>query len=83
MSTLPPSDELRWNALGPADEPEQPGRSNRSRAILVVLWVGALLLFIALLLSSHSTTTSSPESISYSTVLSIPETRDRELDSRG
>jgi cell division protease FtsH len=34
-----------------------------------VLWVGALLVFIALLMSSHSTSSSSPESISYSTML--------------
>jgi cell division protease FtsH len=68
MSTLPPGDQSRWNTPGPGGTP-QPGRSNRSRAILVVLWVGALLVFIALLMSSHSTSSSSPESISYSTML--------------
>ena len=49
---------------------QQPGRSNQSRAILIALWAGALLVFIVLLLSSHSTTTSSPESVSYSAMLS-------------
>jgi cell division protease FtsH len=71
MSTLPPGDQSRWNTPGPGGSPQQPGRSNRSRAILVVLWIGALLVFIALLMSSHSPTkSSSPESISYSTMLS-------------
>ncbi len=70
MSTLPPEQQSRWNTPGQGGSPQQPGRSNRSRAILIALWVGALLMFIALLMSSHSTTSSSPESISYSTMLS-------------
>jgi len=70
MSTLPPEQQSRWNTPGQGVPPQQPGRSNRSRAILVMLWVGALLVFIALLMSSHTTTSSSPESISYSTMLS-------------
>ena len=38
--------------------------------ILIVLWAAALLVFIALLVGSHSTTKSSPEAISYSAMLS-------------
>ncbi len=71
MSTLPPGDQSRWNSPGPGGSPQQPGRSNRSRAILVAIWVGALLAFIVLLISTpRSSTSSSPQSISYSTLLS-------------
>ena len=70
MSTLPPERNSSWSAPSPASPPEQPGRSTRSRVILVVLWAAALLVFIALLVGSHSTTKSSPEAISYSAMLS-------------
>ena len=71
MSMLPPDQQSRWNTPGPDRSPQQPGRSKASRGILIALWAGALLVFIALLISSsHSTTTTSPESISYSTMLS-------------
>ncbi len=71
MSTLPPDQQSRWNTPGPNGQPQQPGRSNRSRGILVALWVGALLVFIVLLVtSSHTTKSAPPESISYSTMLS-------------
>ncbi len=70
MSSLPPGDQSRWNTPGPGGPPQQSGPSNRSRSIVIALWVGALLVFIALLVGSRSTTTSSPESITYSTMLS-------------
>ena len=49
MSTLPPGDQSRWNTPGPGGPPQRPGRSNRSRAMLLALWVCALLVFICLL----------------------------------
>jgi cell division protease FtsH len=70
MSTLPPDQESRWNSPSPGQAPQRPDRTARSRAILIAIWVGALLVFIVLMLSTHSTTSSSPESISYSTLLS-------------
>ena len=73
MSTLPPDQHSRWNApeQGEQHPPEQPGRPNRSRAILIGIWVAAISIFIVLsLLTSHSKTSTSPESISYSTMLS-------------
>src|SRR6185437_5086196 len=70
MSTLPPDDKSQWKAPLPRGTPQQQqGHSNRSRAIVIALWVGALLVFITLLMSSHTSSTTSPESVSYSTLL--------------
>ncbi len=49
---------------------QKPSRSNRSRALRGGLWGAAFLaVIIVMLLSSHASTSSSPESISYSTLL--------------
>ena len=70
MSVLPPEDPSRWNGSGPSPQPLQPGRSKGSRWTFVAIWAGVLLAFVVVLMSSHSTTGSSPESISYSKMLS-------------
>ena len=69
MSSLPPDQQSRWNAPAPQGPPPQPGRPNRSRTILVVLWVAALLVFIAVLLAAPRSTGTTPESLSYSQML--------------
>ncbi len=70
MSTLPPDDQSHWKPPAPQGSPRQRESSNRSRSIFIVLWVAAVLVLVAVLMSAHSTNTSSPESISYSTMLS-------------
>ncbi len=70
MSLMPPSDQSRWNRGNPGAPPQQPNRSNGSRALRVGLWAAAVLILVGvMLLSSHSSKSSSPESISYSSLL--------------
>ncbi|MFZ0250143.1 MAG: ATP-dependent zinc metalloprotease FtsH [Acidimicrobiales bacterium] len=67
---LPPEGKSRWNRSPVGGPSQKPSRSNRSRALRGGLWGAAFLaVIIVMLLSSHASTSSSPESISYSTLL--------------
>jgi cell division protease FtsH len=71
LSTLPPDERSRWNTGGPpAGQPGRKPPSRRSRIVFVLIWVLFIGGFVALMALSARSTSSAPQSISYSTFLS-------------
>jgi len=68
MSTLPPDQQSRWNEPGPNGS-QPPGKASRSRTILIALWIAALLAFVIMLIAAPRSTSTAPQSISYSEML--------------